>query len=48
MLSPMEMTRVKAKIAALEESRERCADSRIRETIETWIKEQKEKLAKQR
>jgi predicted DNA-binding protein len=44
MLSQAERDEIEAKIEALEQSRERCADSRIREVIEAWIKEQKDKL----
>jgi hypothetical protein len=48
MLSPAEIARIKAKIAELERSRELCHDSRVREVIEFWIKEQKEKLESER
>ena len=48
MFSPSEIAKVKAKIKALEQSRERCADSRIREVIDDWIKEQKDKLESER
>ena len=44
MLPLEEIAQIKAKITALEQSRERCADSRIREVIDDWIKEQKDKL----
>jgi hypothetical protein len=48
MLSAAEIARIKEKIAALERSREECADSRIREVIEFWVKEQKEQLESER
>jgi len=44
MLPTEKIAQIKDKIAALEQSRERCADSRIREVIDDWIKEQKDKL----
>lgn len=43
MLSPAQIARIKAAIAALEKSRDRCSDSSIRELIEAWIEEQKKK-----
>lgn len=44
MLSPKDIATIKAKIEALEHSRERCTDSRLLHVIDAWIKELKEKL----
>jgi hypothetical protein len=44
-LPPGDIAKIKADIARLEKVREGCVDSGIRELIEAWIKEQKEKLA---
>jgi hypothetical protein len=44
MLSPAEIARIKADIAALEKSRDSCADSGIRKVIEGRIEQQKKKL----
>lgn len=45
MLTLAEVALVKAKIAELERARDRCTDSGIRETIEIWTEEQRNKLA---
>lgn len=45
MLSMAQIARIKAAVAELEKSRDRCSDSGIRELIEAWIEEQKKKLA---
>jgi hypothetical protein len=44
MLSPAEIARIKADIAALEKSRASCADSGIRKVIETCLEQEKKKL----
>jgi len=43
MLSPGEIAKIEAD--RLEKARNECRDKPIRELIETWIKEQKQKLA---
>lgn len=45
MLSPGEIAKIKADIERLEKARNECRDKPIRELIEAWIKEQKQKLA---
>jgi len=44
MLSPGEIARIRAEIERLEKARENCDDGGIRERIDAWIKEQKQKL----
>jgi hypothetical protein len=44
MLSPADIARIKADIAALEKALEGCTDSGIRERIQGWIKEAQKKL----
>jgi len=48
MLSAAEIAKIKAEIAALEKSRDSCSDSGIRELIEAWIRDKKEKLESER
>jgi hypothetical protein len=45
MLSPGEIAKIKADIERLEKALDECRDKPIRELIEAWIKEQKQKLA---
>jgi hypothetical protein len=44
MLSPGEIAQAKAEIKRLEKVRDECADGGIRERVEAWIREEKEKL----
>ena len=44
-LSPGEIAKIKADIERLEKALDECRDKPIRELIEAWIKEQKQKLA---
>jgi hypothetical protein len=46
MLSGAQIAKIKADIAWLERCRHGCVDSGIRELIESWIQEQKDKLQK--
>ena len=45
MLSPGEITQIKAEIERLERLREECIDGGIRKRIEAWIEAEKKKLA---
>jgi len=44
MLSPGEITQIKAEIERLEKLRKECGDSGILERIDAWIKAEKKKL----
>ena len=44
MLSPGEIAKIKADIERLEKARDERRDKPIRELIEAWIREQKQKL----
>jgi len=44
MLSPGEITQIKAEIERLEKLRGECSDSGIRKRIEAWIEAEKKKL----
>jgi hypothetical protein len=48
MLAPGEIAQIKAEITRLEKLRDECTDSGIRQRIEAWIKEEKEKLKSER
>jgi hypothetical protein len=45
MLSPGEIAKIRTDIERLERARDQCADTGIRNLIEAWIEEQKQKLA---
>jgi hypothetical protein len=48
MLSAAETAKIKAEIVVLEKSRDSCSDSGIRELLEAWIRDKKEKLESER
>jgi len=48
MLSSAEIARIKADIAMLEKAHESCTDTGIRKIIESWVREQKDKLMSER
>ena len=47
-LTPEEMARIKEEIERLEELRNECTDSGIRERIDAWIKAERKKLESDR
>jgi hypothetical protein len=47
MLSPAERAQIKAELERLEQARKACDDEGIQKVIESWIKQQKQKLASQ-